>query len=97
MRKKKNVVSFILGVCLVLMMWLYSSSFSVVGQINGEPIYSYQLRRYQKAEKYNEIKAVADEILREQAKELHRTEKKEGESFEEYFENYKQQSDFRVY
>lgn len=96
-RKRMNVLSFILGVSITLIMWLYSLSFAVVGQINNENIYNYNLREYQKAEKYQEVKTVAEEMIKKRAEEEWNMEKKEGESFEEYFEEQKRKAEIIVY
>lgn len=90
MRKKLNVLSFILGICLVLMMWLYSASFMSVGTVNGEKIYSYQLRAYHKQHRYEDVVEMTAENEYEEAKE-------ENESLEEFKERFSNNADFIIY
>lgn len=93
--KKIILMSFLFGVGCVSLLWLYSISFMPVGIVDGEIIYNYQLRKYQRNEKYSQICAAADAQIRQKARQNYETAKKEGESFEKYFERYKR-SEVRV-
>lgn len=97
MRKKINVLSFILGICIVLLIWMYAANFTIVGRVNNEPIYRYQLKQYQKEQKFEEVNALANQIIRAQAEKQWISKKKEGESFEEYFKTYRRNADLIVY
>lgn len=89
MRKKIILMSFLLGVGTVSMLWLYSVSFMPAGTVDGEIIYNYQLREYQKKEKHNQICEAVYAQIWQKAIQTYETEKKEGESFEKYLERYK--------
>lgn len=97
MRKKMLVLSFFLGVCLVSMLWLYNATFKVVGRVNNCPIYNYQLRDYQKLRRYEDVRSVANAMLREDASDFFITERKEGETFEQYIERRKEEADVLIF
>lgn len=97
MRKKMNLLSFLLGVSIVSLLWLYTVSFLPVGNVNGELIYQYQLKECQKKERYNQMRAIIDIKVKEQAERDYRKQHREGESFNEYFERYKHKTAVTVY
>lgn len=97
MRKKINVLSFVLGICSVLLIWMYATNFTIVGRVNNEPIYRYQLKHYQKEQKFEEVNALANQIIRTQAEKQWINTKKEGENFGEYFKRYQRNTELIVY
>lgn len=94
-RKKIILLGFIFGAAAVMAVWLYMSNLTVVGKAGDEYIYGYQLRQWQKENKYDAVTEIAEDMLKQRAEIIWNGE--EDESFEEYFEEYKQKSDIRIY
>lgn len=96
-RRKNNLLSFVLGAVIAILAWLYSISYLPVGMMNGNLIYIYQLREYQKEEKYNQVHNLAERKIEELAYKNYETERKEGESFDEYLKRCKERTAIVVY
>lgn len=95
--KKLNVLCFMAGAFFVALLWIICANLIVVGNVNGVPIYRYQVRQYLNTQYIGAIQYVIDDVLSEQAEKDYKKIQNKGDEFSEFYERYKKESNIVWY